>query len=86
MSFKVEQLTRFIESLRDNWDCDTGASGLHPSYCRTCEAKRLLNDVDMKALSDVLNAAEAVASNLQAGPDVLGNLRRAVAAFKKEGP
>lgn len=37
-----EVLLPFVKSARDNWDCDTGANGSHPHYCRVCEAKNLL--------------------------------------------
>ena len=40
---EIERLTRFAEGIRDGWDCDTGANGTHPDYCRKCEAERLLS-------------------------------------------
>lgn len=45
------------------------------------------NEANAQALVDVLNAAEAVVNNptLFLDFEVMGNLRRALAAFKKEG-
>jgi tetrahydromethanopterin S-methyltransferase subunit B len=41
---KVQNLKTLLESFRNNWDCDTGANGSHPSYCRVCCASKMLNE------------------------------------------
>jgi len=41
---EAAKLRRFVESIRDNWDCDTGANGTHPDYCRVCTARTLLSN------------------------------------------
>ncbi len=39
---RVHNMEEFLRSCRDGFDCDTGANGSHPHYCRKCEAERLL--------------------------------------------
>jgi len=39
---RIAELESFVRDVRDNYDCDTGANGSHPSYCRCCCAKALL--------------------------------------------
>ena len=39
---RIYDMEKFLRSCRDCWDCDTGANGAHPHYCRKCEAERLL--------------------------------------------
>lgn len=42
---RVYDMEVFIRSCRDNFDCDSGADGEHPHYCRKCEARRLLKRI-----------------------------------------
>lgn len=35
------KLQRFAKDIRDNWDCDIGANGVHHPHCRVCESRRL---------------------------------------------
>lgn len=37
-----DRLNTFLKSTADNYDCDTGAHGVHSPNCRSCEAKELL--------------------------------------------
>lgn len=39
---EVEGLRKFARNCRDNFDCDMGANGSHPHYCRACCAKSAL--------------------------------------------
>jgi len=32
----------FVKDCATNWDCDTGANGSHPFYCRKCNAQKIL--------------------------------------------
>jgi len=38
----------FVRDIAKNWDCDTGANGSHPYYCRACNAGKLLNELEQK--------------------------------------
>lgn len=40
-----KEVEKFLQSLNSGWDCDTGANGSHPSYCRVCTAKELLDKI-----------------------------------------
>lgn len=39
---EVEALRKFARDCRDGFDCDTGANGSHPLYCRACCAESAL--------------------------------------------
>jgi len=38
----IAELENFVKGIDTGWDCDTGANGTHPHYCRVCTAKALL--------------------------------------------
>lgn len=41
-----EELHVFLRDVANNWDCDSGAHGVHSPHCRACEAKGLLCSPD----------------------------------------
>ena len=38
----IERLHEFVEDVRDNYDCETGANGVHAHRCRRCVAGDVL--------------------------------------------
>lgn len=38
---EITRLREFVKDCGDNYDCDTGANGSHPAYCRKCMANAL---------------------------------------------
>lgn len=43
LQLRVHELEEFIRNIDSGWDCDTGANGTHPTYCRSCSAREVLN-------------------------------------------
>jgi hypothetical protein len=41
---RIEKMENFIRDMAVNYDCDTGANGCHPSYCRQCNAKKIIEE------------------------------------------
>ena len=49
---ELNEYKDFARGILKNWDCDSGANGVHASYCRCCCAKNLL-EKSMAALPNV---------------------------------
>lgn len=64
---ETSELRAFVKDCAENWDCDTGANGDHPYYCRQCRAKKLLADY---------------AATTMAGAGLSDDIARAHAALK----
>ena len=45
---RITELEFFVRDARLNWDCDSGANGAHPFYCRRCGAAKLLEKEEPK--------------------------------------